>query len=953
MRPVLAVAALAALAMGFLAACTDDDPLRISEGESAAFSVHPQLNRFGASELLPIDLIRLTVVSLPDSVQVMDAVEFTVTPTDPIWNLNVDVPLENGPMDVLVFVELINDSAGSVEWSGVAGPFSLEPGGTASAPTVDMFRGSLANLSITSVAIAGADTTTEGATLVVRASALGAASPEFFWSSLDPTIAELTAASADSASFLPLAPGIARLVVEAGPRADTLEVVVQARVTALALDRQVDTIRALLATTTFGAAALDAREDTVAGVAFTWTSSDSLIARSLGGGVFEARMPGTVTISATTPRAPSLSVTAELTVRQDADTIVAASVADTVVAGESIALSATALDANDQPIAGAALAWTSDDTTIVAIDSAQGGSAHVSGRIAGTTPVRATLDGVSLAIDVTVLPGAATSVVVDPFSVSLASLGASACLDVTVRDVAGNDSDTPVTWTSRDEAVATVDGTGCVTAVANGDAYVVAASGTGSDSAAVHVEQVAATVDVTLTDTQIAAGAETSVSGSAADAGGSAIAGAAFAWSSSDEAVATVASTGVVTALDVGTAWIRGTHGALADSALLTVVAGQPASIMIVSGEGQSGTVGTQLADSLVVLVTDALGNPVASTSVEFATASGSTAPASATTDAQGRAIVYWTLGTTSGSFTASAAIVADTVVFHATADAGAVASVDAEPDSVVLATLGATTQLTATSYDAFGNDCGCSATWSSRDETIATVDAGGVVTAVANGAIWIVADVSGVLDSVHVTVSQAADSVVVALEGSELSSGGSMLASGTAFDASGAPIAGAAFTWESRDTTVATVDADGTVAGRLVGSTWIVGTHGALSDSALVTVVAGAVASVDVEPDTLSFTTLGQTQQLSATNTDSFGNDCGCSPTWSSRDETVATVDASGLVAALANGVTWVVADVAGVLDSVHVTVAQSADSVVVTLEASELSSGGSMLASGTAFDA
>ncbi|HEX6589667.1 MAG TPA: Ig-like domain-containing protein [Longimicrobiales bacterium] len=148
------------------------------------------------------------------------------------------------------------------------------------------------------------------------------------------------------------------------------------------------------------------------------------------------------------------------------------------------------------------------------------------------------------------------------------------------------------------------------------------------------------------------------------------------------------------------------------------------------------------------------------------------------------------------------------------------------------------------------------------------------------------------------------------------------MLASGTAFDASGAPIAGAAFTWASRDTTVATVDADGTVAGRLVGSAWIVGTHGALSDSALVTVTAGAVASVDVEPDTLSFTTLGQTQQLGATTTDSFGNDCGCTPTWFSQDPAVATVDASGLATAVANGATYVVANVDGVRDSALVVV-------------------------------
>ena len=64
MRPVLAVAALAALLLGSLAACSDDDPLRYGAGDNASFALRPQLSSFGAAEMLPINLIRLTVESV-------------------------------------------------------------------------------------------------------------------------------------------------------------------------------------------------------------------------------------------------------------------------------------------------------------------------------------------------------------------------------------------------------------------------------------------------------------------------------------------------------------------------------------------------------------------------------------------------------------------------------------------------------------------------------------------------------------------------------------------------------------------------------------------------------------------------------------------------------------------------------------------------------------------------
>ena len=100
------------------------------------------------------------------------------------------------------------------------------------------------------------------------------------------------------------------------------------------------------------------------------------------------------------------------------------------------------------------------------------------------------------------------------------------------------------------------------------------------------------------------------------------------------------------------------------------------------AGDNQSAAAGTAVATAPSVLVTDALGNPVAGVSVTFAVASGggSVGGSPATTDASGIATVgSWTLGTSAGpnSLTASSTEVPNTTVtFNATATAGAAAEI-------------------------------------------------------------------------------------------------------------------------------------------------------------------------------------------------------------------------------------------------------------------------------------
>lgn len=82
------------------------------------------------------------------------------------------------------------------------------------------------------------------------------------------------------------------------------------------------------------------------------------------------------------------------------------------------------------------------------------------------------------------------------------------------------------------------------------------------------------------------------------------------------------------------------------------------ASIEMVSGDGQNGTIGTTLPESLVVLVTDANGDPVAGVSVVWAAQGGGAVSAtSVQTGDDGRAGVRRTLGLTAGEQLTTAAV--------------------------------------------------------------------------------------------------------------------------------------------------------------------------------------------------------------------------------------------------------------------------------------------------------
>ena len=175
-----------------------------------------------------------------------------------------------------------------------------------------------------------------------------------------------------------------------------------------------------------------------------------------------------------------------------------------------------------------------------------------------------------------------TTVTVSPESTGLAALGATTQLSAAVRDQNGQAmAGAVVTWASRDAAVATVSGSGLVTAVGNGRATITATVGTASGTATVTVAQEAFSPLELAPDTASLGedarllspdslliqrpGAAVRLLPVGTDANGNALEpGATVAWSSSDMAVATVDSTGLVTAVAVGAAVVSATSGSSA-----------------------------------------------------------------------------------------------------------------------------------------------------------------------------------------------------------------------------------------------------------------------------------------------------------------------------------------------------------------------------------------------------
>jgi Leucine-rich repeat (LRR) protein len=136
--------------------------------------------------------------------------------------------------------------------------------------------------------------------------------------------------------------------------------------------------------------------------------------------------------------------------------------------GATTQLSASVSDQNGSVMNGASVTWTSSDATVATISA----TGLVTALANGTAVITATSGALTATATITVTQIPA-SVEIAPRSLTLGGRGATATVRASVLDAEGTlIQDARLTWTSDDEAIASVDVLGQVTAVAAGTANI-------------------------------------------------------------------------------------------------------------------------------------------------------------------------------------------------------------------------------------------------------------------------------------------------------------------------------------------------------------------------------------------------------------------------------------------------------------------------------------------------
>ncbi len=183
---------------------------------------------------------------------------------------------------------------------------------------------------------------------------------------------------------------------------------------------------------------------------------------------------------------------------------------------------------------------------------------------------------------------------------------------------------------------------------------------------------------------------------------------------------------------------------------------------------------------------------------------------------------------------------------------------------------------------------------WSSSDESVATVDANGKVTALALGNATITASCGEATATCAVTVvATEVESIQIDQEDMTVRLGEMSQLTVTVYpdDATDKRVE-----WSSSATDVATVDNDGNVTATGIGTTEIIATaNNGISDRITVTVIAPLAISIALSADEIIISEVGETFLLTATVAPMEAS--GQSLEWTSSDESIATVSQEGTV--------------------------------------------------------
>ncbi len=371
----------------------------------------------------------------------------------------------------------------------------------------------------------------------------------------------------------------------------------------------------------------------------------------------------------------------------------------------------------------------------------------------GTNAVFGALSNVATGATNATSPAPVASVTLSPATASITT-GQAATFAATVRDASGNVlTGNTITWSSTNTAVATVSSAGIATAVAVGTATIRGTTGGQTGSATLTVTATTpnpvATVTLSPTSDTVNVGQTVTYTPTLRDASGAVLTGRTIAWTSTNTAVATVSSAGVVTGVGAGTATVRATsEGQIGNATVRVVAAAVPVATVTVAPLNDTLNVG--LTATFTATTRDAAGAVLTGRTVTWT----STNTTVATVTAAG-VVTARVTGTATIRATSEGQIGNATLLVVAPPPAP-VATVTVGPASTS-AVVGGGAQFTVTLRDAGGNVLtGRTVTWTSTNIGVATVTSAGFAQTVAVGSATIRATSEGQTGSASLSVTAA-----------------------------------------------------------------------------------------------------------------------------------------------------------------------------------------------------
>src|SRR6266550_1447147 len=301
-----------------------------------------------------------------------------------------------------------------------------------------------------------------------------------------------------------------------------------------------------------------------------------------------------------------------------------------------------------------------------------------------------------------------------------------------------------VVWSSSNTSVATVSDSGLVTAVSPGTADIIATRGLHSGRATLTVipstvaSAPVASVTVVLPKSTLIVGQAIQALDTTRDSTNRVLTGTTVVWTSSNVTVATIASSGMITARAAGTTMIAATSGAATGTAPLSVTTSTSPPVASISVTPASSSVLVGATVQLSATTRDASNNVLTGRLVTWSSTNAGIASVNSSGLVSGVSA-----GTTQVTATSEGIASSATITVTAAAPLP-VATVTVSPTTANLQ-VGATVQLTATERD-INNTLltGRVVTWSSSNIGISTVSSTGLVAAVSPGNATITATSEG-----------------------------------------------------------------------------------------------------------------------------------------------------------------------------------------------------------------